>query len=204
MTFVDLTHKISDGMPVFPGDPAVRIEPAASFDVAGNLGHALSIGTHTGTHIDAPAHILHGGKTLDRFPTDKLIGRGKYLRVSGPEIDLDAVKSSGVEAGDILIIDTGTAARFGQPDYYSVYPVLTEDAARYLAATGIRMVGADVCSFDKDKAFPVHKILLENDVLIIENLTQLQDLAAVEFKIYALPLRLDLDGAPARVIAEIL
>lgn len=191
-------------MPVFPGDPAVRIAPAATFDDAGNLGHALSLGTHTGTHIDAPAHMIRGGKTLDRFPPDKLIGRGKYLKVSGPEIGLDAVKSSRVEAGDILIIDTGGSARFGQPDYYINYPVLTEDAAQYLVSAGIRMVGADVCSFDKDKAPPVHKILLENDVLIIENLTQLQDLAGVEFKIYALPLRLDLDGAPARVIAEIL
>lgn len=81
---------------------------------------------------------------------------------------------------------------------------MTEAIAKYMLAKGVKIVGLDTYSADQDKSFPIHKTLLTGEVLIIENLTNLAKLKGKEFKIYALPLKLEIDGAPARVVAEIL
>lgn len=203
MAYIDLTHIIEADMPVFPGDPTVSIDLAATFAEQGNLGHRISCGTHTGTHIDAPAHMVEGAKTLDAFMPDRFIGQGKYIAVTGNEISLDDVKTAGIELEDIVIFDTGMAQQFGEPSYYQSFPVLTADAAAYLVQLKVKMVGSDTCSFDRDANFPIHKMLLGSDILLLENLANASSLAGQSFKIYALPLRLDLDGAPARVIAEV-
>lgn len=203
MPYIDLTHNLRAGMPVFPGDPDMTVDVAATFAEQGNLGHRISYGTHTGTHIDAPAHMLQGAKTLDAFSLDDLIGPGKYIAVTGNEISLTQIKQAGVEPGDTVIFDTGMAQHFGTASYYQNYPVLTADAAEYLVQQNVRMIGTDTCSFDRDKDFPIHKTLLGSDILLLENLTNINSLVGKSFKVYALPLRLDLDGAPARVIAEV-
>jgi kynurenine formamidase len=201
MPYLDLSVTISDELPVYPGDPDVRIEPAAKYTSEGYNDHVVRIGTHAGTHIDAPFHMIDHGKTLEHYPVDQFVGRGRYVRVQG-EFDLAAVQAAGIEAGDIVLFDTGLSQAYNEPDYFEKFPHMPEDVAQYLIQQKVKMVGADTCSPDT-APFTIHKLLLGADVLVIENLTNLRGLAGKEFTVYALPLKLQVDGAPARVIAEV-
>jgi arylformamidase len=93
--------------------------------------------------------------------------------------------------------------KYHDPIYFEDYPAMSEEVAKYLVEAKIKMVGVDTCSVDNQDGFPVHKILLAGNVLIIENLTNLTQLTGKDFKVYALPLNLQIDGSPARVIAEV-
>jgi arylformamidase len=203
MTYIDLTHLLHADTPIFPGDPEFTIKPAATFTDQNNLGHSISCGTHTGTHIDAPAHMIEGAKTLDTFSPAQLIGRGVYIQISSTEISAEDLQTADIQQGDIIVLDTGMASKYGGAAYYESFPVLTDAAASYLIEKRVKMVGIDTASFDRDQNFPIHKKLLGTDILLIENIANIQQLAGFDFTIYALPMRFDLDGAPARVIAEV-
>lgn len=77
---IDLSVPINEQTPVYPGDPAVKIAPAGNLERDGYCDHLISLGTHVGTHIDAPAHMVAGGKTLNQIPLDHFIGKGKYIK----------------------------------------------------------------------------------------------------------------------------
>ncbi len=201
MNIIDLSRPISDQTPVYPGDPKVSIETASKIATEGYTDHLLHIGTHVGTHIDAPAHMISGGKTLDQFPPDRFIGRGRYIDATDG-FTLSAVKQAGVDQGDIVLFHTGMAEQYGEDAYFEHYPSIPEEVAQYLVAQEVAIVGVDMCSPDHEP-FAIHKLLLGGDVLIIENLTNLGRLANHEFGIMALPLPVALDGAPVRVLANI-
>ena len=202
MKIIGLSVLINEQTPVYPGDPVVKISPQGIMEKDGYNDHLLSIGTHAGTHIDAPIHMIKSGKNLDELPIEKFIGRGKYVRVDG-EFSIDALESVGVEEGDIVIFETGMGEHFYEPKYFTDFPAMTLEVAEYLVANKVKIVGTDTCSPDKFGDVTIHKLLLGNGVLIIENLTNLSQLEGLEFTISALPLRLDIDAAPARVIAII-
>ncbi len=199
---IDLSVTINQQTPVYPGDPAVKITAAGVLEKDGYCDHLVSFGTHVGTHIDAPAHMIPDGKTLNQISLDQFVGTGKYIKVDGI-FDLDTIKNYGIKAGDIVLFDTGMAAKYHDPVYFEDYPVMSEEVAKHLVECKVKMVGLDTGNADNKDGFPIHKILLANNVLIIENLTNLQELVGKNFKVYALPLNLEVDGAPARVIAEI-
>ena len=189
-------------MPVFPGDPATKIQNAGVLEKDGFEQHLVSLCTHAGTHVDAPRHMIKGAKNLDDIPVDRLIGRG--VCISTKDFKFTEIEDADIREGDIILFNTGMSSMWGKQDYYNNYPVMDEEVAAYLAAKRVKMVGLDTCSADKDdNSFPVHKILLKNEILIIENLTNLEELEGKEFKIYALPMKLQVDGAPVRVIAEV-
>jgi kynurenine formamidase len=163
--------------------------------------HFVCLGTHVGTHIDAPSHMLVRGKSLDQFPLKKFSGRGVYIKIEG-NFDLEVIKKAQLVKDDIVLFDTGMSNMYYQPDYFHEYPPITEAIANYLIERKVKMVGVDMCSVDYDP-FPVHKILLEHEILIIENLTGLSRLQGKNLRIYAFPLPLQLDASPTRVVAEI-
>ena len=198
---VDLSVPLNERTPVYPGDPQTTIRSNGILAKDGYEDHFVCVGTHVGTHIDAPRHMIEGGKTLDQIPIEQFSGRGVYVKVEGV-FDLDKVKKAPIQAGDIVVFHTNMSDLYDQSEYHESYPVITEDIARDLAGKNIKMIGVDMCSPDKEP-FPVHKILLGSEILIIENLTNLGTLAGKEFKIFAFPIKLTLDGAPARVIAEL-
>lgn len=198
MRYVDLSVVVDEGTPVYPGDPKVKIEPAGVFDKDGYNDHLVSIGTHVGTHMDAPLHMIEGGKTLDQILIEQFVGRGKVIE----GLDIKTVQTAGIEAGDIVLFHTGMIEKYQKEDYFTDYPEISEDIANYLVKKKVKIVGVDMCSPDHPP-FKVHKILLGGGVLIIENLTNLDQLAGKEFTVYALPIKFALDGAPARVIAQI-
>ena len=198
---IDLSVTLNEQTPVYPGDPATKIEPAGVLAKDGYTDHYVSLGTHVGTHIDAPMHMLEGGKSLDQVPADQFIGPGRLVQVSGN--DFSAVTEAGIQAGDIVLLHTGMSEKYHELAYFEDYPVMSEEIARYLVAAKVKMVGVDCCSMDNQDDFPIHKVLLAGGVLIIENLTNLSQLAGKDCTVYALPIKLQLDGAPARVVAEV-
>lgn len=160
------------------------------------------MGTHVGTHIDAPFHMLGNGKTLGEFPIEHFIGPGRYIRLENKNYDLEKLKQAGIQAGDIVVFHSGMSSVYDDAEYFEDYPAMPDEVANYLAEQKVKIVGLDMCSPDHE-VFSAHKILLAANVLIIENLTNLDKLADKEFTVYALPLNLQIDGAPARVIAEV-
>lgn len=195
---IDLSIKIESSTPVYPGDPPIQVEPAGTVATDGYALHALRLGTHSGTHIDAPAHMIEGGATLDTLPLTVFKGRGVLIE----GFSLAAVQQAGLQANDIAVFVTGTSDRLYAADYYTDYPAMDEAVARYLVEVGVKLVAIDTCSIDNRDGFPIHHIVLGAGIPIVENLVGLTALRGKQFELIALPLRIDADGAPARVIAE--
>jgi kynurenine formamidase len=199
---IDLSVTLNQQTPVYPGDPVIKIEPAGVIERDGWNDHVISVNTHVGTHIDAPLHMIAGGKTLDQVPIEQFVGRGRMIEV-GKAFDLEDIKQADVQEGDIVLFRTGMSENYQEPVYFEEYPAMSEEVASYLVDRKVKMVGVDAGSVDNADGFPIHKILLGGEVLIIENLANLDKLTGKEFTVYALPIKLDIDGAPARVIAEV-
>lgn len=209
MRTIDLCWPIKDGMQVFPGDPVpsvCRVTAAEKNETAFTL---MTLGSHTGTHMDAPAHVIAGGKTLDDFPCEKFFGIALVADVTkcvGRKIGKSDIIASARDIGsvDFLLLHTGWSSRWGDLSYTRGYPVLSEAAARWLTSLKLKGVGADALSVDEadSRAIEIHKILLGQELLIIENMRNLELVAGESFCLAALPLPLEkADGAPARVIA---
>lgn len=205
MQIVDLSVLLSEKTPVYPGDPETKLETISTVGKDGHLDSFLSTVTHTGTHIDAPAHMLAGGKTLGDFPISHFVGRGVYVRVENNTFDLETVKKTDIQEDDIVLFHTGMSECYGEPSYWQDRPAMSKEIAEYLVEQKVRMVGFDTGSADPkgSDGHPIHKTLLAGDVLIIENMANLDQLAGKNFTVYALPLKLNVDGAPTRVIAQL-
>ncbi|WP_157129702.1 cyclase family protein, partial [Thermobifida halotolerans] len=163
---VDLSVLVTERTPVYPGDPEVRIEPAADLADDGYRCQRVSLGTHAGTHVDAPRHMLADGAHLDHYPVDRFVGRGRYVDARGG-FDLDAVRRAGVAEGDIVLFHTGMGDVYHEPSYFTDHPEVPLEVAEYLVERRTSMVGVDMCSVDHEP-FEVHHTLLAGDVLIIE------------------------------------
>ena len=139
MKILDLTHLIEEAMPVYPETEPPKLTPSNTFEQHGFRETLLTMGSHTGTHMDAPAHMLRDGKTLDQFPADKYIGTAYVLDCSdlaGKEIPKARLQlhASEIEAADFLLFYTGWEKYWGSEQYFSPFPVLSLEAAEYLAA----------------------------------------------------------------------
>ncbi len=201
---IDISVPNGRGMHVYPGDPVPRVEPVrriANGDVC-NLS-LLTMGSHTGTHVDAPHHFLGDGARLGDVPLDRMVGEALVADLRGRSaIDAAALEETELRAGDILLCRTDNSWRWAAPDFRRDFTYLTEDAAELLVARGARAVGIDYLSIERfgSPDFPVHHRLLGAGVFVIEGL----DLRAVEpgrYTLVCLPLKFpDLDGAPARAV----
>lgn len=191
-------------MPVYPGDRLPEIRCITEIASAGVTNHQITTGMHVGTHMDAPLHMIEGGLYLSEIEPQKFFGRGVLLDARGRKsIDQDILRGKTLQPGDIVLLMTGLSDGFKEPEYYSSYPEITPKLGHALAEAGISILGMDTPSPDRPP-FPVHKILLRNQVLIIENLTNLKSLVgSTEFEVIALPAKFHADAAPTRVVARI-
>jgi arylformamidase len=205
MQIIDLSVLLNEQTPVYPGDPATQLDRISTVEKDGHFDTYLSMVTHTGTHIDAPAHMLAAGKTLNEFPIEHFVGRGVYIKVENNTFDLDTIKQVDIQAGDIVLFNTNTSDYYGESAYWQDRPAMSKEIAQYLTDKKVQMVGLDTGSADAKGSggHPIHTTLLGGNVLIIENMTNLAQLEGKDFMVYALPLKLDVDGAPARAIAVI-
>jgi arylformamidase len=206
---IDLTHSIEAGMPVFPGTEPPVLDQANTIARDGFAEKKLSMYSHTGTHMDAPAHMLDGGKTLDAFDVASFYGHATLIDVrsigqSHLGVDIISRHAEQLKRSQILILRTGWAERWGREDYFMDFPALSEEAARLVIRYGIKGIGIDAISIDRmGVEFPVHHILFEAGVFVVENLTNL-DRVGQEFTFICLPLKiLNADGAPVRAVGLI-
>ncbi len=202
MSFIDISVPLSPRLPAFPGDPAIQVERAG---VAANPFHLtrLSLGSHAGTHIDAPAHLLGEGATVDAIPLEWLIGPCRVVDLRGRKGaiaagDLKVLPLAGVRR---LLLRTDNSELWQRPGFCEDYVGLAPDAANYLTALGIRLVGIDYLSIEPPgEASAVHRILLGAEVVILEGLN-LAGAPAGDYELLCLPLNLTgIDGAPCRAV----
>jgi|SRR5581483_7627408 len=199
--FIDLSVLLNEQTPVYPGDAKFQLQQAGTFETHGFADSVVSFNNHNGTHVDAPSHMFPDGKSLDQFPIEHFTGPGVLIDARDG-FDIGKVHSAKIKEGEIVLFLTG--AEFGSKAYFTEYQTMSEEIARYLVQQKIKMVGVDTCSVDNmEGGFPVHKILLKNEIFSIENLTNLSLLQNKSFTVYAFPLKFQLDGSPARVVAEI-
>ena len=202
----DVTVPITNTMPVWPTDPPVQLlsKSHESQDKTHIISlTAITMGSHTGTHIDAPFHMIQGGKRLHEFSLDILVGKAKVLEIAAlraiGRAQLEGVKWDGVER---VLFKTENSAHWQDGKFYEEFVYLEPDGAEFLVQRGVRLVGIDYLSIDKfhSLSHPSHFVLLNKNILILEGLN-LKRVQPGEYTMYALPLNLqDADGAPARVI----
>lgn len=209
MQIVDLTQTISPEMPVYPGTEPPVFSIGCSLAVDGFVEKKLTLFSHTGTHMDAPAHLLPGGKTLDQFPAGQFVGPAWCLDFSGHKgavIEVAELESyqRQLEQVEFCLIRTGWSRYWGNPQYYAGFPVLSVAAAQWLRRLNLKGIGFDAISADpvESQDLPVHRILLGKGLVLIENLTQLDQLPNQQLLFSCLPLKLaEADGSPVRAVA---
>jgi kynurenine formamidase len=205
MMLVDLTHTFTSDMPVYPGDPKATLEQVAFIDKDTYNDHKLSTLMHVGTHMDAPLHMIDNGKTMDEIPPENFFGQGILIDVRGKkEIDSSVLGGVTIRKDSLVLLYTGFGEKYRTDEYFKEYPEVKEDFAKQMVASQVRMVGMDMLGPDYDSPWVAHKILLGHDILIVENLTNLDQLLTVKnFDVIALPAKLKADAAPVRVVALI-
>ncbi len=225
----DLSHPLDPDTPVYPGDPPVTLETSATLDADGVRVTALSLGSHAGTHVDAPSHTEPDGRTVDELPVESLAFEAR-------RVALDPGPREAIARGDLpdvpddielLVLDTGWAARWGT-DAYRDHPYLAPGAAAWCAdrglAVGLDTFGPDPtppserssdevrepsvrspspnAHTDEPAGLPAHRALLGAGCLVLENLTGLDGLPE-RFALRAFPLRIaGCDASPVRAVAE--
>jgi len=211
MKIIDLTHTITENMPVYPGTDQPSLKIICNHESDGFKETSLTMASHTGTHMDAPNHIFADRTTLDNLPVEQFIGSALVIDCSdlqqGKEISMNqinAVKEKADQA-DFLLFFTGWDQYWGTPTYFGNYPYLTEEVADYLIQSKKKGVGLDVISIDSmsDAKLTIHKkVLADKDFIIVENLTRLGEIGDGLFTFCALPIKFkNADGAPVRAVA---
>jgi arylformamidase len=213
MQIYDVSVPLSSATPTYPGDPGIEITEwltLAKGDVA-NVS-LLHFGAHSGTHVDAPAHFIEGGGKVQSLPLESLIGAAEVIEV--PD-DVKIINETFVGANcgkncQRILFKTRNSNFWNDPKqgFRADYTYIDAGAARLLAGSGINLVGIDYLSveqFQSDK-FETHRILLSNNIVIVEGL-DLREVAAGSYELICLPLKIaggNGDGAPARTILRTL
>ena len=206
MAIFDVSLTLKTGMLTYPGDPSFSIEHGFSINNGDGFNLSLlSLTTHTGTHIDAPAHYLDGGRTIELAPLNILIGPGVVLDLRGVNIiDRRVLENSALADEKRVFLKTDNSLKIREPEVRSDYTYIEDTGAALLIERGVKLVGIDYLSVDRidDEDAPAHRILLSSDVFIVEGLN-LFDAPIGACQIYCLPLKIEGgDGAPARVLIE--
>lgn len=209
MKIIDLTRPLTAETPVFPGDEAPKIEQIKNFDDDGYRMKRLTITTHTGTHIDSPSHLFKAGASLDNIEPEQFFGTAIVADVSSAKetIEIADIKLTKADIfnSDFLLLYTGAEETLETEGADAQVPVLSLEAANFLASMPLKGIGFDAMSPDavKSRELKNHKAFFHSKMIIIENLINLKKLPLGKpFCLAALPMLLsDSDGCPARVVA---
>lgn len=204
MKLVDLTHTIHRHIAVFPGDDPIQLDQIRTLERDGFNNYRLSTGMHVGTHIDGPKHMTSDTRLMADLPLEIFTGKGVLIDVRGEmQIGFRESFRTIIQPESIVLFYSGLDLHFGEPDYFTTYPDITGELACFLAGQHVRIIGLDWVSPDHDP-YPIHEILFKSDVLILENLTHLDQLLHVtNFEVFAFPLKIDADSSIVRVVARV-
>jgi arylformamidase len=201
MRIHDITRPVRAGMPVWPGDPPCRVRWTAFVDADGVNVAELSMSVHTGTHADAPFHVLAAGARIGELRAEAFVGPAQVVDARGVErIDAEWLAARLADGCERVLLRTGS---WHDPDTWPErWTALSEDAARLLVARGVRLLGTDAPSPDaaESEELPVHHELLGAGAAIVENLL-LDHVAEGAYELISLPLRLmETDASPVRAV----
>ncbi len=213
-TWIDLSHPLTDGMPSVPGLPTPKVNRLMELGRHHANVTSLNMHVHAGTHVDAPCHFLADGLSIDAIPVERFIGQGRVVHV--PKAALEPITASDLEQaggllsrGQTLLLCTGFGSVFGQPTYLD-HPFLTPDAVDWVVDRRVNALALDTLSPELparlragDFSWPVHRCLLGEDILILENLNRcLQSLRGM-VEVLFIPLRIvGSDASPVRVLVR--
>jgi arylformamidase len=225
-TLIDLSHTVAHGLVTYKGLPAPIICDYLSREASRKLyapGTEFQIGkiemvANTGTYLDSPFHRYADGKDLSELELPKLANlpaiKVSALNKQAVAIDVQAIDVQGIDAscfpraedlaGKAVLVETGWSRRWNTPLYFEGHPFLTEDAARFLADSGVALVGIDSYNIDdvQDLRRPVHSILLKREIPIVEHMTNLAAVPVASFKFFAVPVKVKGFGTfPVRAFA---
>jgi kynurenine formamidase len=220
MDLIDLSHRLDSSTQAYPGDPVFSSCPALTIGKDGCNVAALALGSHTGTHVDAPFHFCADGSRVDALPLSQLVGPAVVVDLTHKRareaIGVDDLREAldGAAGARILLLHTGWDRYWSSPEYHN-HPHLTRAAAEAVVHAGYRVVGIDAFSpdptapangsadtSDTSDDFPAHHVLLGAGCAIAENLTNLGGLLSGKWCVNLAPLKVgDGDGAPVRAFA---
>ena len=207
MKLYDLSHLLNNETPVFPGMNRPQFKPAATFERNGYRETHLCFDSHTGTHIDAPAHMLENGKSLDQLLIEAFTGKALIIPVSENtkliENDFLVSFEDKLKNIDFVLFKTGWSKYWGTPGYFEDFPTLSNHAIEWLLAFSLKGIGFDVISADPmaSTTFPNHFSILGKGLVIIENINFPEELTETQGQFFCFPLPYEnADGSPVRAV----
>ena len=209
---IDLSLTISESIPNFPGSPNPKMIEWSNIKKDGYNLELLFMSSHTGTHLDAPFHFAKNGMKIHQIPLERLSGKAHLIRIKKNEnesISINDVKTfekkiDKIEENSIVIFATYWDRKIHKPNYFTNNPGLSSATANYLVSKKVNLVGIDSPSIDlgNNPQFPAHHIFAKNNVLIVENLTNLKKIKKSSFNFSAFPLKIqNATGSPVRAFA---
>jgi arylformamidase len=203
--WIDVSVPLHNGMVHWPGDPPYRIHRVTD-QSRGDMCTVsqVSMGVHTGTHMDAPLHCIKDAPTIDQMPFHAAIGPARVIPIfNRKSIGRAELEPHGIEAGERLLFKTSNSDRIWHKEqFHEDFIFIDEGAAHYLAQRGVLLVGVDYLSVGgfREDALETHDALLGAGIWVIEGLN-LSDVQPGRYELICLPLKLvDSDGSPARAI----
>lgn len=204
---VDLTFPVFKKMLTYPRPwhSSVNIIKLGRHKKEGRATAKIILGTHTGTHMDAPFHFIPNGKSIEKVPLDICVGPALLISFGNKnEIDVGDLKGklNNIRGVKRLIVRFDWSRHWGSLAYYKDYPYFTKDACKWLVKRGVKLLGMDTPSPDRHLDSSNHKFLLQKGIFLLEYLCNLNKLKGPKIYLIALPLKIrGADGAPARVLA---
>ena len=207
--WVDISVPLHQGMVRWPDNPPVRIERMLDLERGDACTvSTLSCGSHTGTHVDAPGHFIRGGGGIDAMPLAATVGRARVIAIRHPaSITTEELQTHRIRRGERIVFKTKNSSRCWKTTaFVEDFVYLSTDAARFLAAQGVRTVGVDYLSvggYRANNGVEVHRALLQAGIWIIEGLN-LSGVSPGTYHLLCLPLKIrGGDGAPARAFLRV-
>ncbi len=211
MKIIDLSHPITETMPFYPGTQPPFVEELSFIELDGFAEKKISFLTHTGTHIDAPCHIIPDTNSVDKLPLENFLGKGAVINlghINQKIIDIGYLlpHQKIIENIDFILLNTGWYHYWSDVRYFVDFPILSVETAKWLSDFPLKGIGIDTVSIDylSDNSYPAHKIILGRGLSIIENLNNMDQLPEGNFIFSCIPLPIkNGDGSPVRALAII-
>jgi arylformamidase len=203
--WIDVSVTVTDGMPHWPDNPPIVLERVMDLTRGDDYNASLlSMGVHSGTHMDAPVHFIHGAGGLDEMPLTATIGEARVIEILDPvEVTAEELRKHELRRGERVLFRTSNSARcWHSATFVKDFVGLSEQAAIHLAEAGVRTVGIDYLSIAgfRSDGVKIHRTLLDAGIWIIEGL-DLSPAGGGRYEMICLPVKLQgSDGAPARAV----
>lgn len=212
MSIIDLTMDIASGMKTCKTawHSDVKVEVMGSIQEVGRNTRRIVLGSHSGTHMDAPLHFMEGGIGIDQLNLEAMCGDVNILDLSycGPRTVVTPDMLDENLLSERILLKYGWYTMWETAEYYEGFPILSIEAAQKIVHAGVKFIAMDTPSLDSARAIqekddsPVHKYFFKHNVIIVEYLTNTDAINRhKQYEIFALPLKVaGSDGAPCRVI----